>query len=279
MSVEPPVVGQRHRQPLVRPQAPDRGDPGEVAQLQRQRGVEVEVARRQLEDLAGHGEARDRDRQHPAEPRAAASVPRCRRPSSTMPTAPASEQHEQQVVLAAEGLEPLGQRAASQDSSTTNATAIPASCDSDRCTRSTPSSPARAATVPRSSKDGPAAHVDDHLGVVPGQVAGRAERLGQRLLGGEPGRERLQRQRGLGRGEQPLAQASACARATARSARSSTTSVPTPMITRLLDRDGLRQVARLVDVVAHRGGQLAGEQLERARWRRSAAAGWVRRAA
>ena len=32
---------------------------------------------------------------------------------------------------------------------------------------------------------------------------------------------------------------------------------------RLLDRDGLGEVARLVDVVAHRAGELAGEQLQR----------------
>ena len=64
-----------------------------------------------------------------------------------------------------------------------------------------------------------AARVGDDLGVVPRQAAGRAERLGQRLLGGEPGGQRLQRQRGLGRGEQPVAQRGRALEGLARTAR------------------------------------------------------------
>src|SRR4051812_14780642 len=46
----------------------------------------------------------------------------------------------------------------------------------------------------------------DDLGVVPLHAGGGAERLGERLLGGEPGRERSQRPGGLRVGEQPPAQ-------------------------------------------------------------------------
>ena len=66
---QPPVVGQRGRHPRVGPQRPGRGDPGEVAQLQRQRRAELEVARGELVRLRGYGDARHRDREDAAEPR------------------------------------------------------------------------------------------------------------------------------------------------------------------------------------------------------------------
>ena len=116
------------------------------------------------------------------------------------------------------------------DSSTTNASAKPPSWESERCTRSAPSPAPRRRRCRCSSKPRPARLLDDHLGVLPGQSRGCAERLGQRLLRGEPGRQRRHRQGRLGRGEQPLAQRRACVPAPARGGRSRRRRCPRPTI-------------------------------------------------
>ena len=138
----------------------------------------------------------------------------------------------------------------------------------------TPRSSARACTVPRDLQVRAAVRRRARTrGVGPVQPDRRAERLGQRLLGGEPGREGVERQVALLVGEQPLAQRRACARGSARSARRRRRRCR-PRRSRgapgSLDRDRLGQVARLVDVEALGRRQLAGRRPAAAR--RSAAA-------
>ena len=96
------------------------------------------------------------------------------------------------------------------------ADAMPASWLSDRwmvCARR--AWPGRA-TVPLQHERRAPVGVLDHLAVVPLQTSRGAQRLGERLLGREPGGQRGQRQRALGRGEQPFAQGGV--RASARTA-------------------------------------------------------------
>ena len=80
-------------------------------------------------------------------------------------------------------------------SATTTAVATPPSCDSDRCHALMPCADASSATPPCSRSTGRPDSQRHHLGVAPAQPARGAERLGDRLLGGEPGRERLDRAR------------------------------------------------------------------------------------
>ena len=135
---------------------------------------------------------------------------------------------------------------AQADSATTTALAMPASWDSDRCRWRRPARRPRAATVPRDLQAaGGRSACDDHRGVEPVQAGRGAERLGQRLLGREPGGQRGQRQPPLGLGEQPVQPAAACARGSAPNRATSTTSMPTPTITARARYSTVTDLARL----------------------------------
>ena len=79
----------------------------------------------------------------------------------------------------------------SAPSAITVAEAMPPSCDSDTCQRVTPRARPAPATVPAHLQQRAARVVGADLGVGPEQSAAGTERLGERLLGREPGGERL----------------------------------------------------------------------------------------
>ena len=106
------------------------------------------------------------------------------------------------------------------------------------------------ATVPAEQERRRPVVVGHDLHVVPAESRGVAERLDERLLRGEPGGERAGRQPAFALSEQALDEAPACGRATARTGRRrrGRRRCRRSRLEALLDGDGLRQVARLVDV-------------------------------
>ena len=101
---------------------------------------------------------------------------------------------------------------------------MPPSCESETCQCRTPRAAARAATVPRDDEMRTPGIVSHDLRVRPAHATGCAQRLGERLLRGEPRGQRLGRPgtAGVGnalfRGEQPVGQGRRAARAHRRTA-------------------------------------------------------------
>ncbi len=91
-----------------------------------------------------------------------------------------------------------GGTASSGASATTMAEAMPASWDRETWIEVIPRASTAAATVPRTSKCGRPSAPAVHLGVLPQHPRRRTQRLGQCLLGGEPGGLAVERHRPLG---------------------------------------------------------------------------------
>src|SRR3954451_9291996 len=145
------------------------------------------------------------------------------------------------------------------------AEAIPASCESERCTSTAPSSAARAATVPRRVNSGRPDSSETTSASCHAMFAGAPSALASASLAAN-----LAASEATGSPASAAVNSRSASPGVRRSESSkrdrSTTSMPTPTIaTRavLLDRDGLGEVAGLVDVMAEPGGELAGEQLQR----------------
>src|SRR6478752_7569579 len=155
----------------------------------------------------------------------------------------------------------------------TTAEAMPASCDSDTCRACTPRSSARAWTLPMTCRCGRPSSPLWTVTSLQCRPAGAPSALASASFAANRAASELSpspRSTSVkSRSLSPGVRSRVCPNRS-----TSTTSMPTPRITlpapqcarsRSLDRDGLGQVAGLVDVEALGGGQLAGEDLERHR--------------